>query len=129
MYDGKYILPGLVVFLAVFFIPAAYTYATGGPGQPPQPAPPATETQCVESKDWMRDNHMQLLTQWREDVVRNNDRTYTSFTYGTTFDKSLTNTCLKCHESKQNFCDSCHTYAGVSPNCWDCHNVPKEKSS
>ena len=33
------------------------------------------------------------------------------------------------HESKQDFCDSCHTYAGVSPNCWDCHNVPEEKKA
>ncbi|MCL4464935.1 MAG: sulfate reduction electron transfer complex DsrMKJOP subunit DsrJ [Chloroflexi bacterium] len=129
MYDGKYIVPGLLIFLAVFFIPTAYTYATGGPSQPPKPALPANETQCVESKDWMRDNHMQLLVQWREDVVRNNDRTYTSFTYNKQYKKSLTNTCLKCHDNKQDFCDSCHTYAGVSPNCWDCHNVPKEVSS
>jgi hypothetical protein len=35
---------------------------------------------------------------------------------------SLEDTCFKCHSNTSQFCDSCHTYAGVQPYCWDCHN-------
>ncbi len=69
---------------------------------------------------------MQMLDEWRDDVVRNNDRTYTSADYGTTFDKSLSNTCMDCHSNKAEFCDSCHDYSSVTPYCWECHVEPKE---
>jgi hypothetical protein len=39
---------------------------------------------------------------------------------------SLSQGCLGCHSNKEQFCDTCHNYAGVKPNCWSCHNVPKE---
>jgi nitrate/TMAO reductase-like tetraheme cytochrome c subunit len=39
---------------------------------------------------------------------------------------SLSQTCLGCHSNKEKFCDSCHTYSGVKPNCWNCHVVPQE---
>ena len=69
--------------------------------------------------------HMKLLDQWRNDVVRDADRLYTS-TSGVNFEKSLQNTCMECHSNKAKFCDSCHTYMGVTPFCWDCHIEPEE---
>ena len=39
---------------------------------------------------------------------------------------SLSQSCLGCHSNKEQFCDACHNYAGVKPNCWSCHIVPKE---
>jgi hypothetical protein len=32
---------------------------------------------------------------------------------------------MKCHDNKEEFCDKCHLYAGVTPYCWDCHIDPK----
>ena len=70
----------------------------------------------------MRNSHMQLLVDWREQVVRDNQRQFTSYT-GKVYEKSLTRTCLQCHTNKAEFCDRCHRYAAVSgPYCWDCHN-------
>jgi hypothetical protein len=73
----------------------------------------------------MRPYHMDLLNQWRDAVVRDGDRIYVSST-GERFEMSLSNTCMDCHVSKVNFCDSCHNYVGVSPYCWDCHVEPVE---
>jgi hypothetical protein len=38
---------------------------------------------------------------------------------------SLTQTCMRCHESRADFCDRCHAYAGAQPACWGCHVDPK----
>ena len=68
------------------------------------------------------------LNNWREDVVRRDDRWYVFEVDGveTTVRKSLTETCLSCHSNKTEFCDACHAYTAVTPYCWDCHVIPKE---
>jgi len=82
---------------------------------------------CVMPVEFMRTSHMNLLKDWRETVVRTGDRSYSS-PDGRTFRRSLTNTCLDCHSNKSAFCDSCHNYMGVNPNCWDCHVTPPEET-
>jgi hypothetical protein len=124
MYDTGKIIPGLVVFAVLMTTPIWYSLATGGISEVPEPQPPAGETQCVESAQWMRDNHMHLLDQWRNTVVRDGEHTYVA-SDGMEYTISLTETCLNCHSNKAEFCDTCHEYAGISPNCWECHNVPE----
>jgi len=125
MYDGKYIVSGLLIFLAVLASPGLWNIATGKANAQPNPVLATQEKECVEPVDFMRAEHPQLLADWREHVVRTGDRTYTSST-GKKFEMSLTKTCLDCHSNKTEFCDSCHAYAAVKPTCWDCHSVPKE---
>jgi hypothetical protein len=124
MYDTGKIVPGLVVFALLMTTPIWYSLATGGASKVPEPQLPANEDRCVESTQWMRDNHMQLLEDWRQMVVREGLHTYTA-SDGTEYAISLTDTCLSCHSDKAAFCDTCHEYTGVSPNCWECHNVPE----
>lgn len=125
MYNAGKILAGLVIFVGL----ATYPF-WGSVGQPAlQPKPVILSSagkNCVESAEYMRANHMQLLDNWRHEVVRSEERTYVSKSNGKSFVKSLTNTCLDCHSNKSEFCDSCHNYASVKPYCWECHNVPKE---
>ena len=125
MRDRSLIYLGLLVFLAVVAIPFTYNL-TAESGKMPELDLPADATQCVESKEFMKSSHMQLLIDWRESQVRDNIRTYVS-SDGREFDIGLTNTCLKqCHTSKVEFCDRCHSYAGVQgPYCWDCHLDPE----
>ncbi len=88
----------------------------------------AKAKKCVLDKADMRANHMTLLDEWRDSVVRDADRMYTGVN-GETFNMSLStgeHSCLGCHEDKEKFCDACHTYASVSPYCWECHTNPKE---
>jgi hypothetical protein len=125
MRDKSLIYLSLLIFLAVITFPFTYNLAAG-PASMPDLKLPDSATQCVESTEFMRSSHMQLLIDWREKVVRENNRKF-EFN-GRDLDRSLTNTCLaQCHTSKADFCDRCHNYSGVQdPYCWDCHIDPEQ---
>lgn len=127
MRDRPLILGGLGLFLALVTFPFWYNVASGKTSKGPDIKLPATARQCVAPVAYMKTSHMKLLTAWRDDVVRRGIRTFPA-PDGKTYDISLTRTCLtECHTSKQEFCDRCHTYAGVQgPYCWDCHVDPKQ---
>lgn len=125
MYDAKKVIVGILVFLALATAP--FWLNAGKTTSMPELELPKTEKKCVETKEWMRANHMQLLDKWRNEVVRQDKREYVSMEYGKKYEKSLTLTCMKCHETKKKFCDRCHTYASVNPYCWSCHVAPVEK--
>jgi hypothetical protein len=122
-------LIGIGIGIAVFVLLATFPIWYAGGKSKPAPLidldTPAIlslpERQCVAPTAFMKARHMKLLDEWRNDVVRNNSRAYTS-PDGRRFDKSLTKTCLQCHSNQEQFCNRCHNYAGVSPKCWDCHS-------
>jgi hypothetical protein len=126
MRDHVLIYGGLVVFLGLITFPIYYNVAAGTTSEPPQLQLPTAEKQCVAPIEYMKESHMKLLFQWRDDRVRRNIRTYISQD-GKPYTISLTGTCLSnCHTSKADFCDRCHTYVGIqAPNCMDCHVDPK----
>jgi hypothetical protein len=129
MFDGGKIIAGLVVFIVLVTSPLWFNAMTDeAPTAPELKMPPNGAQSCVKDRQWMRANHMDLLNQWRDDVVRRQDRWYTFALAGTetTMPKSLSMTCMDCHSNKSEFCDSCHTYMAVSPYCWECHVAPKE---
>jgi len=125
MNDKPVIIGGLAVFVAAVAFPVWYAAATGGAGPRPELELPAGESNCVEDKAYMTANHMKLLYQWRNSVVREGRRTYLSSS-GRRFTISLSNTCLKCHAKKAGFCDRCHDYVSVKPRCWNCHVDPNK---
>ena len=121
------IITGLIVFFVIVTIP--FWYNLGADAEAPEPE--LTEKakaaeKCVESTEFMKTEHMQILDLWRESVVRDAKRTYIN-SNGKAFDMSLTNTCLDCHSNKDKFCDRCHDYASVRPYCWDCHNTKESE--
>jgi hypothetical protein len=124
MYDASKVIPGLLIFGVLITSPVWYSALSGKIHYVPEPQIVTSNNQCIESKEYMRDNHMHLLDQWRQMKVRDGQTVYTA-SDGKTYDISLTGTCLKCHSNKEEFCDTCHQYAGVQPNCWDCHVVPE----
>ncbi len=125
MYNAKYIWAGIVIFLGLFTIP--FWYNIGAPKYSrPEVALPVAEKECVESREFMAANHMQLLNEWRDSALRDDKRVYVSST-GKEWTISLQNTCLKCHSNKADFCDKCHATNSVDPYCWDCHVAPKGK--
>ena len=63
---------------------------------------------------------MDLLIRWRDWVVRDGDLKYVA-SDGKEYVMSLTLTCLECHSNKDKFCDQCHNYVAVAPNCFGCH--------
>jgi hypothetical protein len=128
MHDTGKVLIGLLIFLILMTFPIWYNLVGGvGPMEDPviQTADVEGKDECVKSADYMRSQHMDLLNQWRDEVVRQGDR-FTEEPYGHKIEKSLSNTCLDCHSNKEAFCDRCHDAMAVSPYCWDCHLTPDE---
>lgn len=78
---------------------------------------------CVLPTDYMRRNHMDLLDHHRDETVIKGIRTK----------KFSLKECISCHAVKgsdgkaitvkdpKHFCASCHKYAAVHIDCFDCH--------
>ena len=78
---------------------------------------------CVLPTDYMRRNHMDLLDHQRDETVLDGVRTKQFSLKG----------CVSCHAVKgsdgtavtvkdpKHFCASCHNYAAVNIDCFDCH--------
>lgn len=128
MNDKPRIIAGLVVFIALALFPVWYGLGGMASGYPtdkddleldlPDRADQvlfATDADyhCIEDLEFMRANHMDTLNNWRNAVVRDGQKLYTSQAYGVPYEMSLTHTCMRCHKSRQAFCAKCHEYAGV----------------
>ena len=98
-------------------------------GRTPKPVieAAAAGTQCVEPADVMRRNHMRFLTHQRDDTVHGGVR---GAKYGL-------KACIDCHASQKtasvaaapgDFCVSCHAYAAVRIDCFECHSTKATKA-
>ncbi len=85
-----------------------------------QPALPTGFGPCLEPKDSMRTSHPARLSMWRDQAVRQGQRTYRT-TDGRDLRIGLAGTCLGCHGEASRFCDRCHDQIGVVLSCWQCH--------
>ncbi len=132
MNDKKIIVAGLIIFILIVISPFLYNLGNSAPVPEIELSAEAKAAgQCVESKEFMKKEHMQVLDIWRNSVVREGKRIYTN-SNGKEYNMSLSTgeeSCLGCHSDKTKFCDRCHDYASVSPYCWDCHIDPKEKNN
>lgn len=96
----------------------APTGAMAGSGQPTLVQ--GKGEKCVEDTQYMRRNHMDLLKHHRNKTMHEGIRTTKHSLKG----------CVECHASektgsvaasKEDFCASCHAYAAVKLDCWECH--------
>ena len=127
MYNKGTILPGLMIFVFLVTFPLWYNGLSAGPIPKPE-LPPGGEKQCVAPASEMRDKHMMLLNQWRDEVLRDGARIGVTVG-GKEYRKGLQMACMSCHTNKEKFCDACHTYTSVQPYCWDCHLTPDAAAS
>lgn len=115
---------------AVLALPPV-TATAGEPAWLPKPARGRGE-KCVADTAWMRRNHMTALMHHRDEAVHEGIRTKR-------FD--LTG-CIDCHAVKgadgkpvtfaspKHFCRTCHDYAAVSIDCFECHaSRPEAKAA
>jgi hypothetical protein len=87
--------------------------------------PKAKGEHCIESNDVMRRNHPDMLKHQRDDTLR----------LGIRGGKASLKECVDCHASTDaagqpvavnapgQFCNSCHVYAAVKPDCFECHST------
>lgn len=128
MYNSRNIIIGLIIFVGIFTFPFVMgtVKATDAP-EPSLDTPQINQLsakECILDTEYMRSNHMKVLADWKVEVVREGNRVFVADN-GQEFNMSLQNTCMECHSNKADFCDACHTYAEVEPNCWDCHVEPE----
>jgi hypothetical protein len=130
LYHGRYILPALAAFLILATLPVWRGATARGSAFQSPPNPQGQK--CIEPKSVMRAGHMNLLARWRDEVVRENRRTYIAGD-GRAWEKSLVKTCLSCHgpadangksTTPATACNECHNYVNVKLDCWNCHLEP-----
>lgn len=125
IYNSKFILAGLVIFVGVFTAPFWLNALAPEYKRPDIVLPKGADgEQCVETLDFMRAEHMQILNEWRDMAMREGLKEYTD-SRGNKWEINLQNTCMSCHANKKEFCDVCHDSNSVDPYCWDCHVEPK----
>lgn len=125
MYNSKAVIIGAVIFAVLFSMPFWLNLGADDYKRPGVTLP-QNEKECVEPVEYMRAEHMNLLNQWRDQALRNENRVYKSST-GKEWTISLQNTCLKCHNDYAGFCEKCHIFNSVYPYCWTCHIAPEGK--
>ncbi|MFV0421191.1 sulfate reduction electron transfer complex DsrMKJOP subunit DsrJ [Oleidesulfovibrio sp.] len=123
MYNSKYIIPGLLIFVGLVTFPFWVNLVSADYSRP-ELALPTDQKECIEPVDYMRTEHMNLLDTWRDKALREGKRTYTA-SNGKVWEASLQKTCMECHTNKAEFCDKCHVTNSVDPYCWDCHVAPR----
>jgi hypothetical protein len=99
----------------------------GNGGRTPQPEIVIEQPgPCVADKDNMRRNHPDMLRHQRDKVLYE----------GVRGAKVSLNGCIACHASqsnrsvlgsRQSFCQSCHDYAAVKLDCFECHQASPGK--
>ena len=120
MSDKLKVIIGLLIFFLIFTTPFWFKSGKKEDHKPILSKEAKIAGKCVFSKEKMKRDHMQLLDVWRDTVVRDGKRVFKNIE-GVEFEMSISNSCLKCHTNKKEFCDKCHDYASVRPYCWDCH--------
>ena len=124
MYNAKAVYIGIIILVVLLSAPFwaglfGKSYTETGVSKP------EAEESCVEDAQFMRAQHMRLLNEWRDEALRNENRTYVAKN-GQKWEISLQNTCMKCHTDYNGFCDKCHLSNSVRPYCWTCHIIPTE---
>ncbi len=117
----------LLSFAAVLVLTQSAPALAGDSGVP-MPKHALPEGKCVEDTQVMRRNHMEYLKHHRDETMHRGIRTK----------QHSLKECINCHvpeqqaeagEQKDHFCQSCHSYAGVTIDCFQCHATKPEKSA
>jgi hypothetical protein len=102
---------------------SAKAQETVAKGVPLPAIPQGQGDSCVEDTDFMRRNHMDLLKHQRDETVLKGIRD----------EQYSLKECIGCHvvngpdaipitvANPKHFCRSCHDYAAVSVDCFQCH--------
>ena len=114
----------LVILAGLVVLPVFSFAGELGPVPPKAKAKASEKNLCVEPVDDMRKNHMKYMLHKRDETLREGVRTK---------EHSLVE-CIDCHVTPNkdgeyarigddgHFCSSCHNYAAVKVDCFDCHS-------
>lgn len=104
----------------------ALLYPSVGSAETPMPVihePEGEGVECVEPEEVMRRDHMNFILHQRDETMHQGIRT-SKYSFAE---------CIDCHvqpdetgniasfKSEEHFCNTCHEYAAVTIDCFDCH--------
>ncbi len=115
-------------FLRIIFLLTGLVllFPVTGSAETPLPVihePEGEGVKCVEPEDVMRRDHMNFILHQRDETVHQGIRT-SKYSFAE---------CIDCHvqpdkkgniaaaDDKEHFCNSCHEYAAVTIDCFECH--------
>jgi hypothetical protein len=113
----------LSLLLALYCTAALVVYAGSPEDIPPPKQKYSEETLCVEPVEVMRKQHFEFMLEHRDETVIEGIRTK----------KHSLNECIDCHitansqgefarySEDTHFCASCHQFAAVNIDCFQCH--------
>jgi len=126
--SGLALAAGLILASASSLAHDKEAHAAGKSGRVPLPVHNIEKgDQCVEPVELMRRDHMKFILHQRDKTMHDGVRTT---------QHSLKN-CIDCHADtktgsvlgKDGFCESCHAYAAVKLDCFECHSSLREASA
>ncbi len=124
------LLPALFALTNLWVAAPAWAADAPKPARVPLPAIQIDKAQgekCVEPTEVMRRNHMNFILHQRDETMHRGIRTV----------KHSLRNCVNCHADpktgsvlgKDGFCETCHSYAAVSIDCFGCHTPKAEPKS
>jgi hypothetical protein len=118
--------------IALILAGLALLYPFTGSAETPMPVihePEGEGVECVEPEDVMRRDHMNFILHQRDETMHKGIRT-SKYSFAE---------CIDCHiqpddkgeiasvDSEDHFCNSCHEYAAVNIDCFECHADKPQK--
>jgi hypothetical protein len=105
----------ITILALALLVPLIYYVAAAAFTHVPEPflEKPANAAKCIRETGYMRDNHMILLKEIRDQALREGKSVETGF-----------GNCRECHPNRETFCDRCHDAASLNPDCFHCHYYP-----
>jgi hypothetical protein len=121
-------------FLRITLILTGFALLIPATGSAETPLPVIHEPEgegvkCVEPEEVMRRDHMNFILHQRDETMHRGIRT----------SKYSLAECIDCHvqpdengniasvDTKDHFCSTCHEYAGVTIDCFECHADKPQK--
>ena len=109
----------LLALMAFLIMGAVASFATHAAGVPKPMVKIEGSGPCIAANEDMRLNHMNMIGHQRDRSLRQGIRGEKASLIG----------CVDCHASKSTgsvlgkdgFCESCHAFAAVKVDCWQCH--------
>lgn len=109
----------LLALMAFLIMGAVTSFAADAAGVPKPMVKVEGSGKCIAATEEMRINHMNMLGHQRDRSLRQGIRGEKASLIG----------CVNCHASKttgsvlgkDGFCESCHAFAAVKVDCWQCH--------
>jgi cytochrome c553 len=118
-----------LLYVVLAAVTVTVSLPAGAEDWTPRPAiVKAKGEECVQPTDVMRKRHFEFILPQRDETEQKGSRT----------ERYYLTECIECHatrdesgtylpiDAKGQFCESCHRYAAVSIDCFQCHESTKE---